>query len=94
MSPVIQARVPELYNEGNYSNAATYALAGFFVGLLGTLFFIVSTSLCNDLTMSVVFTYALPIVFTFILGVVFRDEEFNFYRILGVLHVLLGLYFI
>ena len=69
-------------------------ITGFSVGIIGTILFIIGTSLCDSLSTSVIYTYALPIVFTTILSVFLYNEVIGIKTWFGVFLILCGLYLV
>ena len=92
LSPFFYKKAGIYYNNNDYSNMIRYATVGFILGGLGTFIFIKATSLCNDLSKAVAFTYALPIIFTTLVGIIIFKHTISISKIIGLFLIISGLY--
>lgn len=92
IQPIFNARVADYYESEDYSNMGTALFNGFICGMLGSAFFIAATKMCESLSKSVAYTYALPIVFTSLLSIVMYNETLGVNKWGGIVLILLGLY--
>ena len=94
ISPIFNSRAGKYYEEKDYTNMLEAGITGFSVGILGTILFIIATSLCDSLSTSVVYTYALPIVFTTIASIFLYGEVIDIKTWFGIFLILCGLYLV
>jgi len=92
LSPIYNSKAGKYYEEQNHNMMIKSGITGFALGLLGTLLFIVATSLCNSLSQSVTYTYSLPIIFTTLAGVVLYGEKIGVNGWSGIFLIISGLY--
>ena len=94
ISPIFNSRAGKYYEEKDYPNMLEAGITGFSVGVIGTILFIIATSLCDSLSTSVIYTYALPIVFTTIISVFLYNEVINIKTWFGIFLIIWGLYLV
>ena len=92
LSPFFYKKAGIHYNNKDYTSTIRNAIIGFILGGLGTLLFIQATTVCNDLSKAVAFTYALPIIFTSMVSVVIFKQSISISKIIGLFLIITGLY--
>lgn len=92
IQPIYNSQIVGLYEEKNYKDIGLTVAKGFGCGLLGTLFFVIANKLCDSLSTSVAYTYALPIVFTTLASKFLYNEDVGLRKWLGILVITVGLY--
>lgn len=92
IQPIFNARVADYYESNDYSNMGFAIASGFIFGMLGTACFIVGTKLCDSLSQSVAYTYALPIIFTSVASIIIYNETLGVRKWAGIVLILFGLY--
>lgn len=94
ISPIFNSQAGKYYEEKDYPNMLEAAITGFSVGIIGTILFIIATSLCDSLSTAVIYTYALPIIFTTIASIFLYNEEISLKTWFGIFLILCGLYIV
>ena len=93
-SPLIYKKAGIIYN--NYNNklgkAILTGLFGLIIGGCGTSLFIYSTTICKDLSSSVMYTYSIPITISTLGSIIFYKEKMTYNKIIALFLILLGLY--
>lgn len=95
-SPLLYKKAGNIYNNDHKKimNAILTGLFGLIIGGCGTGLFIYSTTICKDLSSSVMYTYSIPIIISTIGSIMFYKEKMTFNKIIALLLILSGLYLI
>lgn len=91
-TPFLYKKAGNFYDIKDSKNAAIYGSLGFVLSCFGTILFIKSTSLCNNLSKIVTYTYALPIIFTTATGVLIFNQNISMLKIFALFLIIVGLY--
>ena len=94
ISPILYKKAGIYYKNKNNLNAIKFLFSGFFIGSIGTMIFVLSTTKCKNLTKNVTYTYAIPIILTTMLSKLIYKEEISMKKGLGIILIISGLYLV
>ncbi len=94
ISPIMYKYSGITYNKGNIFESIFIALFGLLIGGCGTALFIYSTTICKELSNSILYTFSIPIILTTIGSIIVYNEKLTYRKSISIILILYGLYLV